>query len=208
MKRHFVTNKIKVLVADDTLIAREGWKKILTTEDDIIVIGEVRIAQETLRKVRELQPDVLLMDLKWLDDETAGVSAIQQVKQAVPATKIVAVTAYPDLVQNARRSGAEAALSKGFSRAELIETIRAVHQLESFPVPTPTPAADQLSEREQEVLVLMARGMTDRQIADQLKISASTAKNHAQSIINKFDASNRAQAVAIGFKRGMLKEGA
>lgn len=199
---------ITVLLADDTLIAREGWKKILMTEPDIVVMGEVIIAQETLHKVHDLRPDVLLMDLKWFDDENAGVSAIAQIKREAPATKVVAITAYTDLVPGARKAGAEAVLPKGFSKAELIDTIRAVHQLASFPLISELPQlAEPLSPREQEVLALMAKGMTDREIAGQLYISTSTAKNHGRSIMGKLGAINRAQAVALGFERGLLKDG-
>lgn len=206
--------RIKVLLADDTLIAREGWKKILLTEEDIEVVGEVTIAQEALPKVRTLQPDVLLMDLKWFDDETAGISAIMQIKREAPDTKIVAVTAYTDLVPGARRAGAEVVLPKGFSKAELIDSIRSVYEIESFPVvsePTRSDdhlvAIEQLSDRERAVLILMAKGMGDKEIAEALHISRSTAKNHAASIMGKLGAINRAQAVAIGFERGLLKEG-
>ena len=198
---------ITVLLADDTLIAREGLKKILTMERDITVVGEVTIAQETLGKVRELRPDILLMDLKWFDDENAGASAIAQIKREMPATKVVAITAYTDLVPSARKAGAEAVLPKGFSKAELIETIRAVHQLASFPlVSEPPQLFEALSLREQEVLALMARGMTDKDIGQSLSISTSTAKNHVRSIMGKLGAINRAQAVAIGFERGLLKD--
>jgi DNA-binding NarL/FixJ family response regulator len=201
-----MNNKIKVVIADDTLIAREGLKKILMTEEDIDVVGEVGIVQDTLPQVRRLRPDVLVIDLRWFDDESAGASAIEQVKHEIAATKVVGITSYPDLVLKARKAGADAALPKGFSKAELIETIRVVHRIDGFPVPAEALAADQLSDREREVLMLMAKGLTDKQISDQLNISTSTAKNHAQNIISKLGATNRAQAVAMGFKRGLLKE--
>lgn len=197
---------IRVLIADDTLIAREGWKRILETVEEIEVIGEVTTAQETPSKVRELQPDVLLMDLKWFDDESAGAAAIAQIERESPQTKVVAITAYPELIADARRAGAEAALSKGFSKSELVDVIRAVHELESFPVPTrEVKVAEELSDREKEVLALISEGLTDKQIADRLIIAESTAKNHVANILSKLGAANRTQAVAIGFEGGILK---
>jgi len=200
------TKTIRVLIADDTLIAREGWKTILETVEDIKVIGEATTAHETPKRVREFQPDVLLMDLKWFDDESAGAAAIAQIKRESPQTRIVAITAYPHLTADARRAGAEAALPKGFSKLELVDMIRAVHELESFPSPAaPVQVADELSDREREVLILLARGLTDKEIASELFIAESTAKNHVANILGKLDAANRTQAVAIGFQRGILK---
>lgn len=196
---------IRVVIADDTLIAREGWKRILETVGDIEVVGEAITAQETPKKVRELQPDVLLMDLKWFDDKSAGAAAIARIKRESSQTKVVAVTAYPELIAEARRVGAEAALRKGFSKTELVDTIRAVHELESFPPPAAgVEVADELSDREREVLTLMAQGLTDKEIASKLTIAESTAKNHVANILSKLDAANRTQAVAIGFQQGIL----
>lgn len=126
--------RIRVLLADDTLIAREGWKKILETEEGIEVIGEAITAQEVPQKVRELQPDVLLMDLKWFEDESAGAAAIAKVNQVSHQTKVVAITVYPHLIADARKVGCEAALPKGFSKVELVGTIRAVSNLDGFSI--------------------------------------------------------------------------
>jgi DNA-binding NarL/FixJ family response regulator len=198
--------RIKILLADDTLIAREGWKKILETVDDIEVIGEATTAQETPIKVKELRPDILLTDLKWFEDETAGVAAIAQIRRESPQTKVVAITAYPHLIAGARRTGAEAALPKGFSKSELVATIRAVYKLESIPLRTPgVQICNGLSDRETEMLTLMAQGLTDKEIASRLTIAESTAKNHVANILRKLDAANRTQAVAIGFQKGILK---
>src|SRR5690242_4194017 len=112
--------KIKVLLADDTLIAREGLKMILATADDIVVIGEASSPHETIRKVLDLKPDVLLMDLKWFGDETAGWTAIREIKTAFPHAKIIAITAYENLIRDARVAGADAAYTKTFTREELL----------------------------------------------------------------------------------------
>src|SRR6187397_3195582 len=118
-----MNNKIRVLIADDTLIAREGWKRILETTDDMEVVGEAKKAVETIRKVKELEPDVLIMDLKWFGDETAGWATIREIKQE-SGVKIIAVTAYENLIREARLAGADSALLKTFTRDELLEEIR------------------------------------------------------------------------------------
>jgi DNA-binding NarL/FixJ family response regulator len=122
------TMKIKVLLADDTLIAREGWKKILEPLEDVEIVGEATAAQETLAKVKDFQPDVVLMDLMWFEDETAGAAAIARIKQESPQTRVIAITAYRRLIAGARRAGAEAALPKGFSKSELVG-----HLLRAYP---------------------------------------------------------------------------
>jgi DNA-binding NarL/FixJ family response regulator len=127
---------IRVLIADDTLIGREGLKKILASQRDINIVGEVKVAHDLPRRVQGLQPDVLLTDLNWFGDESAGGSAIAKIKQIAPATKIIALTVYADLIPLARMQGADAALPKGFSKADLIKTIKAVHDLDDFPAPT------------------------------------------------------------------------
>src|SRR5262245_41359132 len=104
---------IRVLLADDTLIAREGWTKILETEEDIDVVGTAFTATDTLYKVDLLRPDVLLMDLNWFHDEHAGAETIARIKQQIPQTKIIAITVYPELIPQARHVGADTALPKG-----------------------------------------------------------------------------------------------
>lgn len=110
-----MNEKIKVLLADDTLIAREGWKKILEMANDIEVVGDAKTATETLRKVKELNPDVLLMDLKWFGDETAGWTTIREIKQEYNL-RVIAVTAFEGLIHDARLAGADSALLKTFTR--------------------------------------------------------------------------------------------
>ncbi|HEX8217884.1 MAG TPA: response regulator transcription factor [Chloroflexia bacterium] len=128
-------NKIRVLLADDTLIAREGWRRILDTADDIEVVGEAVTAPEVPTLVDELKPHVVLMDMRWFEDNNAGADAMQQALRLYPKTKFVAVTVDPSLVAHAKSIGAAAALLKNFTREELVRTIRSVHVLDYSDAP-------------------------------------------------------------------------
>jgi len=198
--------RIKVLLADDTLIAREGWKAVLKTAGDIEVVGEADSAHETVRKVLEQAPDVVLMDLKWHGDPTAGWSAIKEIKASRPEVKVIAITAYEDLIADARRAGADAALLKTFSREQLLRLIRELAARErSFPAPEPRQSLlDLLTPREMEVLKLLAEGCTDREIAHALTIAESTVKNHVSNILSKLGVKNRTQAARIVHEMGGL----
>jgi DNA-binding NarL/FixJ family response regulator len=201
-----MTTKIKVLLADDTLIAREGWKKILETASDIEVVGDAKTATETLRKVKELIPDVLLMDLKWFGDETAGWAAIRQIKQEFKV-KVIAVTAYESLIKDARLAGADSALLKTFTREELLSEIREqASQSSEIHISLPLiPMRNNITDRELQVLKLMGEGHSDKEIAKILGIAPTTAKNHVKSILEKINAKNRTQAVSLAREMGLLK---
>ena len=195
---------IRVLLADDTLIAREGWKRILETADDIEVVGDVTIAHETPHKVLDLKPDVLLMDLKWFGDDTAGWTAIKEIKSSFPSIKVIAVTAYENLIHDARMAGADAALTKTFTRDDLLGLIHELATSNSnFQVPA-VKIQNELTTREHEVLLLMAKGFSDKDIADTLGIAATTAKNHVRKVLDKLGAKNRTQAVAFGRDAGLV----
>jgi DNA-binding NarL/FixJ family response regulator len=118
---------IRVMIADDTDIAREGMTRILATETDMKIVGEGATLHETIQKVHELRPDVLLLDLKWFGDESAGIEAIKRLTSEVPETKIIAITIYPHLVQPARNAGALSALMKEVPKQQLIDEIRSVY---------------------------------------------------------------------------------
>lgn len=121
-----MTDPAGVLLADDTLIAREGWRSILDTAGQFRVVGEVRVIEDLAPKVRELSPDLVLLDLKWDFDNRAGLQAIPQLKRELSAVKLIAVSAHPGLLAEARLSGADAALSKSFTRDQLLDVIGAV----------------------------------------------------------------------------------
>jgi DNA-binding NarL/FixJ family response regulator len=205
-----VSATIKIMIADDTDIAREGLKRILATEQDMEIVGEGATLHETIRKVRELRPNILILDLKWFTDESAGIEAIRRLREEVPETRVIAITIYPHLIQPAKGAGALSALNKEIPKGQLIEEIRSVYALPPPPPPSPqvvTPPAtpvEELTKRELEVLALMAEGKTDREIAEALKVAESTAKNHVGSILGKLNAPNRAGAVAAGYQLGLI----
>jgi DNA-binding NarL/FixJ family response regulator len=201
---------IRVLIADDTDIAREGMRRILAAESDMEVVGEGATVHETIRKVHELRPDILLLDLKWFTDESAGIGAIGRLVNEVPETKIIAITIYPHLIEQAKSSGALAALNKEVPKRQLIEEIRNVYKLPAPPPPPPqsvTPPAsplEELTEREREVLTLVAEGKTDKEIAVTLGIAESTAKNHVSNVLRKLNVPNRAGAVNAAYQLGLI----
>jgi DNA-binding NarL/FixJ family response regulator len=202
------TKKIKVLLADDTLIAREGFKIILDTADDIEIVGESMSAHETPRKVLELEPDVLLMDLKWFGDDTAGWATIREIKRATPKVKVIAVTAYENLIREARAAGADDALTKTFTREELLDHIRdlALHQ-NDFRLPgLISSRVVDFTKREREVVKLLAVGKPDKEIAISLGIATTTAKNHVKKILAKLGAQNRTEASNLARELGLLDQ--
>jgi DNA-binding NarL/FixJ family response regulator len=205
-----VARIISIMIADDTDIAREGLTRILAAEEDMEIVGEGATIHETIRKVHELRPDVLILDLMWFDDERAGIEAIRRLAGEVPETKVVAITIYPHLIEKAREAGALAALTKEVPKRQLIEEIRSVYALSPSPLPsfqatTPfvTPV-EELTKRELEVLALLAEGKTDKEIAHELGIAESTAKNHVSNILGKLNVPNRAGAVAAGYQLGLI----
>jgi len=198
-----------VLIADDTLIALEGLHRLLANVQDIEVIATTGSIAEAIRLTREIRPDVVLMDLKWVGDESAGVSAIQYLRNQGLETKIIAMTVYDHLIPPARAAGADAAITKDFAAVELYDLIREVYAAE--PTATFTTAqvaeealADPVTERERKILALIAKGLTDREIADKLGVSVQTTKNHVTNILRKLGASNRTQAVVIALRKRIL----
>lgn len=200
--------KVRVMIADDTDIAREGLARILAAETDMEIVWEGATIHETIRKAHELRPDVLILDLMWFKDETAGTNAIKRLAQEVPETKVIAMTVYPHLIEQAINAGAVAAINKeAVSKGQLVEEIRGVHALPPSPsvvTPSATPPVEELTKRELQVLALLAEGKMDREIAAELTIAESTAKNHVSHILGKLSVPNRARAVAVGYELGLI----
>ncbi len=201
-------NKIMILIADDDLIAREGLKRIIETTDDMVIIGEEKTAQIISKRVLELSPDILLIDLKWYGDETAGTTAIREVKRVSPETHILAVTGHADLIEDARRAGADAAVTKNFTIETLLSLLRGLHTAQNDFAPSSPPAAEasveKLTSRELEVLGLLAKGHSDKEIGQNLGIAENTVKNHVRQILAKLDAKNRTHAASQARELGLL----
>ena len=176
--------------------------RILGRDARIEIVGEGSTISETIQKVHELRPDILLLDLHWFGDDAAGIGAIERLRSEVPDTKIIAISVYPNLIEPARNAGAMAALNKEVPMKQLIEEICSVHALS--PPPSPPPLTEALTKRELQVLALMAEGKTDKEIAQSLSIAESTAKNHVGNIMSKLNAPNRTGAVSIGYQRGLV----
>ncbi len=118
-------NKVtRVLIADDHLAERQGIARVLSSAEDIEVIGQVGEIDLVVDEIRRTRPDVVLMDLKWNEDEEAGIKATTQIKQLLPGIRVIAISVYDHLIPEALKAGADAALAKGFSREELLQTIR------------------------------------------------------------------------------------
>lgn len=205
---------ISVLIADDTLIAREGLKSILEGVRGLQVIAEASSAQEAVQLAQERKPDVVLMDLLWHGDDTAGVEATRQITRSLPECKVLLVTVYPQLIAKAREAGATAAIEKGFSKDDLVNLIKHVHRTQQFTVARfgddvanaiGLPPQEELTPREQQVLQLLVEGKAVRQIALGLGIAPSTVKNHVQSIYGKLQVSNRAEAVRKAMRAGIAR---
>jgi DNA-binding NarL/FixJ family response regulator len=210
-----MTLPIRILVADDHPIVRDGLVAILGTQPDLHVVGEVGDGVELVAQAGSLQPDVVLTDLEMpgLD----GVAAIQQVRQVSPTTRVVVLTAYDtdERIIGALRAGAQGYLLKGVPRQEIFAAIRAVAAggtLLQQPVAARLlrradgqPAANEsLTPRELEVLQLLRQGRTNKAIAATLNISERTVKFHVSALLGKLGAGNRTEAVRRAIEQGMI----
>lgn len=210
---------IKIVIVDDHPVVREGIGSMLKREPDFKIVGEASNGREAIEKAGELEPDVMLMDLRM--PEIDGVEAITQIKANKPDIKFIILTTYSDdeYIFKGIAAGARAYLLKDAPRDELFKAIRAVSRGESLIQPVvasrlldklaelskKSPSVETLSERETEVLNLMAKGVSNKDIADQLSITQSTVKTHITSIFQKLDVTTRTEAVTTALKKGIIK---
>jgi two-component system, NarL family, response regulator LiaR len=208
-----LSETITVLIVDDHEIVRRGLAMFLGLADDLEVVGLASGGAEAIRLARQLGPDVVLMDLVM--PEVDGVAAIRAIKEALPETQILALTCFhsDDLVVQAIRAGAIGFLLKDVGAGALGDAIRAARAGRPTLAPeaakailahgigpsAPRPRHD-LSRREREVLGLMARGLTNRQIAERLVVARSTANFHVSSVLGKLGVQSRTRAVALALQ--------
>jgi len=205
-----VDTTIRILTVDDHPLLREGIAAVLSSQGDMIVVGQASDGREAIEAFRRLRPDVTLMDLRMPDMN--GLEAIIAIRAEFPGARIIVLTTYAGDAQaaSALKAGAAGYLLKNMVRKELIETIRTVHAgKRRVPAEIATGIAehvadDALSDREIEVLRHVAAGKSNKLIAAELDISEGTVKTHMKSILPKLDASDRTHAVMIALKRGIL----
>ena len=210
---------IRVLLADDHPIVREGLSAVLSNQPDLTVVGAADSAAETLRLARDLHPDVLLLDLSMPDGSGADLAA--PLGADLPDLRILIFTAYDadERILTAVRAGARGYLLKGSPGDEIARAIRTVHAGGAYFAPgaaasllaalsghtiAAAPRGDALTVRERDVLRLVADGLPNKQIARQLGISERTVKFHLSSVLRKLDAASRAQAAVIATQRGLV----
>ncbi len=221
MMDYAMSEPIRILIADDHDVVRDGLRLILESEEDFAVVGEAANGAEAVRLCDELQPLVVLMDLRMPGMD--GLTAIKHIRRQQPGANIVILTTYNEdtLMIEGLRSGARSYLLKDTKRHVLFDTLRAAARGESLLSPevvakvvgqpgsaaAPKAAARgeiALTDREQEVLAGVARGERSKEIAARLGITERTVKAHLASIYNKFGVDSRAAAIAVASQRGLL----
>lgn len=212
-----MTKTIRILIADDHAVVREGLHALIDGKPDLELVGEAANGEEAVSKTRSLQPDVILMDLMM--PLKTGIEAIQEIRQENPQARILVLTSFAeeDQIFAAIKSGALGYLLKDSSPQELIEAIRCVYRGESSLHPLVArklilglgkdekPEADDagLTEREVEILKLVARGLSNLAIAQKLFIGEGTVRFHVSNILSKLRLENRIQAALYALREGL-----
>ena len=217
---------IRVVIADDQQLIRDGFRMLLAAEPDIEVVGEASTGNDAVAITRELRPDVVLMDIRM--PELDGIEATRRILayKPRPATRVLILTTFDldEYVYDALRSGASGFLLKDVPKHQLIAGIRTIGDGDALLSPTITrrlieefadarapidrpPGFDELSPRELDVFRLLATGMTNAEIADQLVLGETTVKSHVTRILMKLGVRDRVRAVVLAYETGLVKPG-
>jgi DNA-binding NarL/FixJ family response regulator len=201
---------IRILTVDDHPLLRKGIAALVNLEDDMKLVAEASNGEEAIEKFRVYRPDVTLMDIQL--PGLNGIEAIGQIQKEFPNARIIVLTTYSGDVQVVRaiKAGARGYLLKRQVHRELLETIRAVHAgqrriPQEIAVELVDRSRDDLTPREIDVLRLIASGNANKEIADRLSIGEASVKSYVANILSKLDAKDRAHAVTIGLKRGVIE---
>ena len=202
---------IRILIVDDHAIVRMGLASILGTKKDLEVVGDAEDGADAIRKAQKLAPDVVLMDIVM--PEMDGATATAEILKSCPGTKVLILTSFgeADGIAHALDAGAAGALMKNIDYSELVEAIRSVADGKSVIAPEiqkmlrESPPIPELTERQRDILLSMSRGLTDADIATQLKLTPNSVREHITTIFNKLGAANKAEAVAIALRKHLLK---
>ena len=216
-----MTDQIRLLLADDHAVVRSGLRMLLEAQPDMTIIGEAETGHEAIRRVAELSPDVVLMDIEM--PGMNGIEATRRIKANAPASAVLALTMYEDdqYFFEMLRAGASGYVPKRAAPDELVSAIRAVSRGEVFLYPSlagrlvqdylrrgpageEEPPGDELTPREQEVLTLIAEGLSNNEIADRLVISAKTVDRHRENLMRKLKLHNRVDLVKYALRKGLI----
>jgi DNA-binding NarL/FixJ family response regulator len=216
---------IRVLLVDDQELVRAGFRLMLELADGIEVVGEAADGRESVRLAKELQPDVVLMDVRM--PELDGIEATRRLRQAGVEARVLVLTTFDldEYVYGAVRAGASGFLLKDAPREQLVTAVRTVARGEALLAPAVTrrlierfvdrpapaeaaPALAELSARELEVLRLVARGLSNAEIARELVIGEATVKTHVARVLRKLELRDRVQAVVLAYEAGVVEPGA
>ncbi|GAA0586596.1 response regulator [Actinomadura livida] len=217
---------IRVLLADDQTLVRAGFRSILEGEDDVEVVAEAGDGEQAVRRAALLRPDVVLMDVRMPVLDGLEATRLITADPALHAVRVVILTTFDldDYVYGAIKAGASGFLVKDTEPAELVRGVRVVARGDALLAPTvtrrliaefasrlaaPPPAADleSLTDREREVLELVAAGLSNEEIAGRLVLSPATAKTHVSRILAKLGARDRAQLVVLAYETGVIRPG-
>lgn len=216
-----MANEIRLLLADDHAVVRSGLRLLLEAQPDMVIVGEVENGADAIRRTTDLRPDVVLMDIEM--PGMNGIEATRRIKAESAKTAVLALTMYEDdqYFFEMLRAGASGYVPKRAAPDELVSAIRAVSRGEVFLYPSlagrlvqdylqrrdleaQEPAVDELTPREQEVLTLIAQGLSNGEIGAQLVISAKTVDRHRENIMRKLNLHNRVDLVKYALRKGLI----